>query len=193
MTSIAILAGSFDPPTFGHLWMIEQAKTLFDEVYVLVGLNSGKKSLFTGEERLHLLNACLNPPKKQEWLVATPEVASIFETGTAGFGPVGGWYEVPIHIDIMHGNIDQYVEENLLPNENYSGHENVVLVRGIRGIGDVEYEGNIADYQRSNHGFETVIFFSPKEYSEFSSSLVKDFARMGKWEQVEKMVPFVVK
>ncbi|WP_157222229.1 adenylyltransferase/cytidyltransferase family protein, partial [Chromobacterium haemolyticum] len=35
----AVYAGSFDPVTNGHLWMIREAVELFDELIVAVGVN----------------------------------------------------------------------------------------------------------------------------------------------------------
>ena len=40
----AVYAGSFDPPTNGHLWMIREAQALFDELVVAIGVNPEKKS-----------------------------------------------------------------------------------------------------------------------------------------------------
>ena len=55
---VGIYAGSFDPPTVGHMWMIEQASTLFDELIVALGVNPEKRSTFTVEERLEMLRKC---------------------------------------------------------------------------------------------------------------------------------------
>ena len=52
---IAVYPGSFDPITFGHLDIIERALKVFDEVIIAVARNSGKKSLFTTEERIDLI------------------------------------------------------------------------------------------------------------------------------------------
>ncbi len=52
---LAVYAGSFDPPTLGHEWMIKQGVTLFDELVVAIGVNPGKRVLFTLEERLAML------------------------------------------------------------------------------------------------------------------------------------------
>ena len=52
---IAIFAGTFDPPTYGHLNIIERAKNTFDELHVVVALNKGKNCLFTSDERLSML------------------------------------------------------------------------------------------------------------------------------------------
>ena len=51
----AIFAGTFDPPTYGHLNIIERAKNIFDELHVVVALNKGKNCLFTSDERLSML------------------------------------------------------------------------------------------------------------------------------------------
>ena len=51
----AVFPGSFDPPTYGHLNVIERASALFDTIDVLVSVNPGKKSLFSAEERVSLL------------------------------------------------------------------------------------------------------------------------------------------
>ena len=53
----AVYAGSFDPPTNGHLWMIREAQALFDELIVSVGVNPEKRSTFSIEERKAMLEA----------------------------------------------------------------------------------------------------------------------------------------
>jgi len=52
---IAVYAGSFDPPTNGHLWMIEQGSKTFDKLIIAVGVNPDKKYTFSVEERLKML------------------------------------------------------------------------------------------------------------------------------------------
>jgi pantetheine-phosphate adenylyltransferase len=51
----AVYAGSFDPPTNGHLWVIEEGSKLFDELIVAVGINPAKKYTFSVEERRKML------------------------------------------------------------------------------------------------------------------------------------------
>ena len=51
----AVCPGSFDPPTLGHLDIIERATALFDEVVVAVGVNPSKHRLFSPEERISML------------------------------------------------------------------------------------------------------------------------------------------
>lgn len=55
MTQIAIVPGSFDPVTNGHLDIIERAARTFEKVHVAVMNNSSKKPLFTVEERIALI------------------------------------------------------------------------------------------------------------------------------------------
>jgi pantetheine-phosphate adenylyltransferase len=52
---LGVYAGSFDPPTIGHLWMIEEGVRLFDELIVAVGVNPEKKYTFTLDARLEML------------------------------------------------------------------------------------------------------------------------------------------
>ncbi len=51
----AVYAGSFDPPTNGHLWMIERGLEMFDRLIVAIGNNPSKKYSFSVDERLELL------------------------------------------------------------------------------------------------------------------------------------------
>ncbi len=57
MRRLGIYPGSFDPPTLGHLDVIERACRLFDEIIVTVGANSSKKSLLTVGQRIEALTA----------------------------------------------------------------------------------------------------------------------------------------
>jgi pantetheine-phosphate adenylyltransferase len=52
---IGVYAGSFDPLTLGHLWMIEQGALLFDQFVVAIGINPDKKFTFSLEERLEMV------------------------------------------------------------------------------------------------------------------------------------------
>lgn len=55
MEKIAVVPGSFDPVTNGHLDIIKRAAEVFDIVYVAVLNNSSKRPLFTVEERIALI------------------------------------------------------------------------------------------------------------------------------------------
>lgn len=51
----AVYPGSFDPPTFGHLDIIERAAKVFDVLIVAVIRNAEKNSLFSADERIEML------------------------------------------------------------------------------------------------------------------------------------------
>lgn len=55
----ALCPGSFDPPTNGHVDVVERAARYFDTVIVAVIANPGKTPLFSVDERTELLGAAL--------------------------------------------------------------------------------------------------------------------------------------
>lgn len=58
MKKIAIVPGSFDPATLGHVDLIRRAAAIFDEVHALVMVNSAKNTgMFTAEERLRIIES----------------------------------------------------------------------------------------------------------------------------------------
>ena len=56
----AVYAGSFDPITNGHLWMVDQGARLFNELIVAVGINASKKYRWPLAERLAMLQESLH-------------------------------------------------------------------------------------------------------------------------------------
>ena len=59
----AVFAGSFDPPTNGHLDIINRASSLFDAVDVVIAVNDSKKTLFSQQEREEMFNELIKPLK----------------------------------------------------------------------------------------------------------------------------------
>lgn len=59
MPRIAVVPGSFDPITLGHLDVIERAAGLFDELHVLVVHNPGKTALIPFSDRVELIRASI--------------------------------------------------------------------------------------------------------------------------------------
>ena len=57
----AAFPGSFDPPTFGHLNVIERARSVFDEVLIVVAVNHQKNYLFGPEERMDMMRDFVSP------------------------------------------------------------------------------------------------------------------------------------
>ena len=55
MKKIALIPGTFDPVTIGHLELVRFASGIFDEVVVCICVNPDKKHLFTEPERREML------------------------------------------------------------------------------------------------------------------------------------------
>jgi pantetheine-phosphate adenylyltransferase len=55
----AVFAGTFDPPTLGHLDIIARASSLFEKLNVVIGKNPAKKPLFDTVKRIDLLKQLL--------------------------------------------------------------------------------------------------------------------------------------
>lgn len=54
------------------------------------------------------------------------------------------------------------------------------ILRGLRSVGDFEYERTVADANRKLTGVETVILFTEAEYSYISSTVARDLISYGK-------------
>jgi pantetheine-phosphate adenylyltransferase len=58
---LAIYAGSFDPPTNGHLDLVERAARLFPRLIVAVGKNAARAPLFAPDERIEMMREVCKP------------------------------------------------------------------------------------------------------------------------------------
>lgn len=67
MSKIAVVPGSFDPVTLGHLDVIRRSAKVFDEVHVLVVHNPGKTAMLPITERVNLI---------QKSIAEDPEIPS---------------------------------------------------------------------------------------------------------------------
>jgi pantetheine-phosphate adenylyltransferase len=135
----AVYPGSFDPPTLGHLDIIQRAAAQFDRVVVCVMYNSAKSGLFTPEERLELL---------QKSLAGLPGVDNV-------------------EIDRDSGLLVDYVRRK----------KATCVVKGLRSVGDFEYELQMADVNRKLSGVETVFLTARPELSFLSSTIVRELGR----------------
>lgn len=63
---IALYPGTFDPITYGHIDVIERARTIFDRVIVTVARNSTKQPLFSDDERVAMIRDVLKKYKNVE-------------------------------------------------------------------------------------------------------------------------------
>jgi pantetheine-phosphate adenylyltransferase len=74
----ALLAGTFDPPTLGHLNLIQRSKALCDKLLVGIAENSAKPSpLFSVAERKALLETICKPYPHVE-IVSFSSLTAVF-------------------------------------------------------------------------------------------------------------------
>ena len=138
-TQLAIYAGSFDPPTFGHLDLVERASKLFPQVIVAIGINSTRAALFTVEQRLSLMRQICTP-------YANVKVES-FEGLLVNYGKTVGARVVvrglrvgtdfEYELQIAHANADLLPEIDtvFLPTRTNYGFISASLVREIASHG----------------------------------------------------------
>ena len=60
MSRIAVVPGSFDPVTLGHLDVIQRAATVFEEVHVVVVHNPDKHALLPISRRVELIEQAVS-------------------------------------------------------------------------------------------------------------------------------------
>jgi pantetheine-phosphate adenylyltransferase len=53
--TVAVYAGSFDPPTIGHAWVARKGARIFTKLIIAVAQNSSKTPMFSEEERIAML------------------------------------------------------------------------------------------------------------------------------------------
>ena len=59
MLKKAIYPGSFDPFTNGHLDIVKKAAAIFDEVYIVIGINSQKRRTFDSDRMIAAIEAAV--------------------------------------------------------------------------------------------------------------------------------------
>jgi pantetheine-phosphate adenylyltransferase len=74
---LAIYPGSFDPITNGHLDLIKRGLMLFDRMVVAIADNPNKKPLFSGKERLEMVQDTVGAEKQVEILLFTGLLADL--------------------------------------------------------------------------------------------------------------------
>ncbi|MBR4477241.1 MAG: pantetheine-phosphate adenylyltransferase [Spirochaetales bacterium] len=83
-TKCAMLPGTFDPPTVGHMDIIERCALLYDKLYVVIADNISKSTLFSPQERKDMLEELLARHKNIEieiWSGLVVDFAKKFDVG----------------------------------------------------------------------------------------------------------------
>ena len=136
---IAIYPGSFDPPTNGHLDLVQRGSEIFDELIVAVLRNPDKEPLFTIGERcdmLRELTAGLDNVRIDvfEGLLvdyARKRGAAVILRGIRAISD----YEYELQMALMNRKLEPRLETVfMLPGESYS-YLSAKLVREIAQLG----------------------------------------------------------
>ena len=104
MSRKAIYPGSFDPFTNGHLDIVKKAAALFDQVYVVVGINSEKKRKFAPEKMIAAIETTLQEQK------LTNVTVTAYEGLVAAYARENG---IRYMIRGLRNNMDYNYEENI--------------------------------------------------------------------------------
>ena len=148
MHRIAVVPGSFDPVTLGHLDVIERAAGLFDELHVLVVHNPDKSALLPIAKRVSLLEQAIHEAGLPANIVVaswsmgllvdycTDVGASVLIKGIRSQVDVA--YETPMAI--VNRNLAAVETVFLLPNPA-NAHVSSSLVRQVAALG-----GDVAPY-----------------------------------------------
>jgi len=148
MKRIAVVPGSFDPVTLGHLDVVERAAGLFDELHVLVVHNPGKTALLPIAQRVSLIEQSIAEAELPgnivvtSWSVGllvdycTDVGASVLVKGIRSQVDVA--YETPMAI--VNRNLAGVETIFMLPNPAHA-HVSSSLVRQVAALG-----GDIAPY-----------------------------------------------
>ena len=142
MHRIAVVPGSFDPITLGHIDVIERAAGLFDELHVLVVHNPGKTALLPIAQRVSLIDQAVREAGLPDnitvtsWSVGllvdycTDVGASVLVKGIRSQIDVA--YETPMAI--VNRNLAGVETVFLLPNPAHA-HVSSSLVRQVASLG----------------------------------------------------------
>ncbi len=138
----AVFAGTFDPVTVGHIDIIKRASEIFDEVHVVIAVNPEKKTMFSGNMRLEMIEKAVDKLECRDRVVVALWERPVFE-----------------YCRLVGAS---------------------VIVKGVRGAADFDYEKILAKQTTSFcPDIETLCMFSASEYEHISSTYVRGCIEYG--------------
>ena len=142
----ALYAGSFDPWTFGHQFVLDSARAVFDCVHVVSAINLAKQSGLKPKIRARIIAHAMDP--FCDWWSQDPP----FKIGQG------------VIVTSQEGLIADYAYENNIQH----------LIRGLRSTTDFESEFNLYfSNQAINNHLQTWAIMCPPQLLHCSSTYVK--------------------
>ncbi len=148
MSTVAVVPGSFDPVTLGHLDVIERAAAIFDEVHVVVVHNPGKQAMLPIAQRVTLIEQAVADRALPSSIIVTSWSVGLLVDYCTDVGAkvlvkgvrsqVDVAYETPMAI--VNRNLAGVETVFLLPDPAHA-HVSSSLVRQVASLG-----GDVAPY-----------------------------------------------
>lgn len=145
---IAVVPGSFDPVTLGHLDVIERAARLFDEVHVLVVHNPTKTALLPIAQRVSLIQDAITGARLDGTFIVTSWSVGLLVDYATDVGATALVKGIRSQVDVAYETPMAIVNRNLagvetvflLPDPAHA-HVSSSLVRQVASLG-----GDVAPY-----------------------------------------------
>lgn len=140
---VAVVPGSFDPITYGHLDIIERASRVFDKLYISVLKNSSKDGLFDTEERLALIRETTKNLDNVEVVSFNGLLIDFCHTVNAraiirGLRAVSD-FEYEMQLTSMNRKLDSSIETiYMMTNNNYSFISSSIVKEVAKYNGKIE-------------------------------------------------------
>lgn len=145
MNRKCVFAGTFDPPTTGHLKVIEASLKLFDEVVVAVMVNAQKQPLLTESQRRMLLEKLFKDNPRVKVITFEGAVVDLLKKENTPFYVRG----VRNTVDFEYENMNMFANKKLMdgivtiyiPAEQDSLHVSSTLVKN-----SIKFNKEYSDY-----------------------------------------------
>lgn len=148
MPSLAVVPGSFDPVTLGHMDVIERARNLFDAVHVVVVHNPSKSALLPVARRVELIEQSLAEAGMSDRVTVTSWSVGLLVDYCQDVGANAIVKGIRTEVDVTYETPMAIVNRDLaaietvfvLPNPAHS-HVSSSLVRQVAALG-----GDVSPY-----------------------------------------------
>lgn len=136
---IAVIPGSFDPVTNGHLDIIRRSAALFDKVFVGILENSAKRPLFSVAERKELLKRTTGAIKNVEIEIFSGLLVTYAKSKNASFIIKGlravSDFEYEFQMALTNSKLDPQIETLFMTTSCQYSYLSSSIVREVASLG----------------------------------------------------------